>query len=1048
MGSRQSGSSPALVLRANYIEEPALDVPSPPFPDPLEGVPTDPEFHARVPSDYHDYADVFSEAKSNRMPPHRASDHRIDLDEGTQPPLGRMYSLSVAEQEALKIFLDDHVKKGWIRPSGSAAGAPILFIRKKDGALRLCVDYRGLNRITKKDRYPLPLISDLLDRAGRAKIYTKIDLRIGYFNVRINAGDEWKTTFRTRHGAFEFMVMPLGLCNAPSTFQRFMNEIFADLTDVYVVIYLDDILVYSDNEADHKGHVREVLRRLRANSLFGKLSKCSFHQDTVEYLGFTLSPAGLAMDPAKVRTIVDWPEPRKVRDIQSFLGFGNFYRRFIPNYSGIVAPLTRLTRKAIVWNFDTACRTAFTSLKEAFTAAPVLMNFNPGAPLIVETDASDYAVAGILSSTIEDGSVHPIAYYSRTMSPTELNYDTHDKELLAINEAFKTWRHYLEGTATPVDVVTDHKNLEYFATTKMLSRRQARWSEFLSSFNMVIRFRPGRLGAKPDALTRRFDVYPKEGDSDYARVNPQNFRPVFTTEQLASSLRASTLAAPILRAAALIDVEALHTEILAALEHDPITKAKMDSIKVTPEPRWKIDNAGFLRLDNRIFVPSADNLRLQVLRNTHDHPTAGHLGQNKTLAIIRREYTWPEIRKYVREYCQSCTVCARSKVPRHRPYGTLKQLPIPEKPWNSVSMDFIEQLPSSDGFTSILVVVDRLTKQAIFIPTHDTITSPQLAQLFIIHVFSKHGVPSNVTCDRGSKFVSHFFRSLGTALDMKLRFTSGYHPEANGQTERVNQTLEQYLRVYCNYQQTNWSQLLPLAEFSYNNAPHATTKISPFFANKGYHPTITVHPERDLTSALARDLSVNLDELHAELRTQIAAAQTQYQSPADRLRLPAPEFKIGENAFVKAEFFKTTRPSKKLSEKNLGPYEIIARPGTHSVTLRLPQSMRAIHPVFHVSQLEPATPNPIPNRVQSPPPPVEVDGELEFEISEILDSKYNRRRRDCQLVYLVRWSGYENTPEETDWLVADELKNAPDLVDHFHAEHPTRPGPGWHAPPR
>ena len=258
-----------------------------------------------------------------------------------------------------------------------------------------------------------------------------------------------------------------------------------------------------------------------------------------------------------------------------------------------------------------------------------------------------------------------------------------------------------------------------------------------------------------------------------------------------------------------------------------------------------------------------DNLRLQVLCNTHNYPTTGHLRQNKTLAIIRREYTWPEIRKYVREYCQSCTVCARSKVPRHRPYGTLKQLPIPEKPWNSVSMDFIEQLPSSDGFTSILVVVDRLTKQAIFIPTHDTITSPQLAQLFIIHVFSKHGVPSNVTCDRGSKFVSHFFRSLGTALDMKLRFTSGYHPEANGQTERVNQTLEQYLRVYCNYQQTNWSQLLPLAEFSYNNAPHATTKISPFFANKGYHPTITVHPERDLTSALARDLSVNLDELHA-----------------------------------------------------------------------------------------------------------------------------------------------------------------------------------------
>ena len=1051
LGCKQEGSSSPALLRTSNVSEHANeappDTPTAPFPDPLDGVPSDPEFLARVPSAYHDFADVFSEAKSNRMPPHRASDHHIDLEEGEQPPLGRMYSLSIAEQEALKIFLDDHVKKGWIRPSASSAGSPILFIRKKDGALRLCVDYRGLNRITKKDRYPLPLITDLLDRAGCAKIYTKIDLRIGYFNVWIAEGDEWKTTFRTRHGAFEFMVMPLGLCNTPSTFQWFMNEIFADMADVCVVVYLDDILVYSDNEADHEQHVREVLRRLRANSLFGKLYKCSFHQDTVEYLSFMLAPAGLAMDPAKVRTILDWPEPRKVKDIQSFLGFGNFYRRFIPNYSGMVAPLTRLTRKAITWNFDTACKTAFSALKEAFAAAPVLANFLPGAPLIVETDASDYAVTGVLSQITEDDTAHPLAYYSRTLTPTELNYDTHDKELLAIHEAFKTWRHYLEGAASPIDVVTDHKNLEYFSTTKMLSRRQARWSEYLSGFNMVIRFRPGRLGAKPDALTRRFDVYPKEGDSDYAHVNPQNFRPVFTTEQLASSLRASTLTGPILRAVAILDVNELHAGIHAALEQDPFCKEKMASLRTTPEPRWSVDNAGFLRIDGRLFVPDLNDLRLQVLRNTHDHPTAGHFGQNKTLKIIRHEYTWPQIRKFVREYCRSCTTCARSKAPRHRPYGALKQLPIADCPWDSISMDFIEQLPKSDGFTSILVVVDCLTKQAIFIPTHDTINSPQLAQLFILHVFSKHGVPGHVTCDRGSEFVSHFTRSLGAALDMKLHFTSGYHPEGDGQTERVNQTLEQYLRMYSNYQQTNWSQLHPLAEFAYNNAPNDTTKISPFYANKGYHPAITVHPERDLTSALARDLSVNLDELHTELKDQIAEAQKQYQVPADRRRLAAPAFNIGESAFVKAKFFRTTRPSKKLSEKNLGPYEIIARPGTHSVTLRLPQSMRAVHPVFHVSQIEPAHPNSIPNRVQPPPPPVEIDGDVEYEVSEILDSKYNRRRRVCQLLYLVRWDGYEGTAEESDWLLASELNNAPDIVNHFHETYPARPGPAWLAPP-
>jgi hypothetical protein len=258
-------------------------------------------------------------------------------------------------------------------------------------------------------------------------------------------------------------------------------------------------------------------------------------------------------------------------------------------------------------------------------------------------------------------------------------------------------------------------------------------------------------------------------------------------------------------------------------------------------------------------------------------------------------------------------------------------------------MDFIEHLPASEGHTAILVVVDRLSKQSIFIPTYDTITAVQLAELFVIHVFSKHGIPSHVTSDRGSEFVSHFFRSLGKALDMKLHFTSGYHPEGDGQTERTNQTLEQYIRIYCNYQQDNWKSLLPLAEFAYNNAPNATTGISPFFANKGYNPNIAIHPERDLASARAQDFVTNLDELHQELRKQIASAQERYQRSADKNRLPPPDFKVGDRAFVKAEFFRTTRPSKKLAEKYLGPFEIIAQAGTLSWTLWLPQNMHAVH---------------------------------------------------------------------------------------------------------
>jgi len=306
-------------------------------------------------------------------------------------------------------------------------------------------------------------------------------------------------------------------------------------------------------------------------------------------------------------------------------------------------------------------------------------------------------------------------------------------------------------------------------------------------------------------------------------------------------------------------------------------------------------------------------------------------------------------------------------------------------------MDFIEKLLSSSRFDTILVIVDWLTKQAIFIPAYNTITSTDLARLFVLHVFSKHGVPSHVTSNRGSEFVSNFFRSLGTALDMRLHFTSGYHPEGDRQTERTNQTLEQYLHAYCNYQQDNWSELLPLTEFAYNNAPSATTSVSPFFANKEYYPNITVYPERNIASSRACDFAVDLDELQNTLKAEISMAQQRYQKSADARRSPAPDFKVGDKVFVKAQFFRTTRPSKKLSEKYLRPYEIIAQPGTLSFTLRLPESMRSVHPVFHMSMLKPAISNTFSERIQPAPAPVIIDGEPEYEISRIVDSKINRQ---------------------------------------------------------
>jgi len=351
--------------------------------------------------------------------------------------------------------------------------------------------------------------------------------------VRIADGDEWKTAFRTHYGSFEWFF---GLTNAPVAFQRFMNDIFSNLLDVCVVIYLDDILIYLNNMSEHHRNMKEVLKHFRKAGLYAKAEKCEFHSESVEYLGYILSPSNLTMSNDKVKIIQDWPEPKKVKDIQSFLGFANFYHWFIFNYLDIIIPLTHLIRKDIPWKFDSSCQDAFNSLKKAFTSTPILTHWISDAQLIVETNALDYALAVILSIVNEDNEVHPVAFHSCTFTAAELNYDTHDKELLTIFEAFKIWQHYLEGLAYPIDVVTDHKNLEYFSTTKILTRRQARWSEYLSQFNLVIRFRSGCLSTKLDALTRRWDVYPKGGNTGYTTVNPHNFKPIFTQEQLIASV--------------------------------------------------------------------------------------------------------------------------------------------------------------------------------------------------------------------------------------------------------------------------------------------------------------------------------------------------------------------------------------------------------------------------------------------------------------------------------------------------------------------------------
>ena len=355
-----------------------VDRPAPPFDDSL---PDSSDYILKlkemVPSAYHDLLAAFSKKRADTLPPHRTYDLSIELEEGKAPPFGPVYSLSELELKALSAWLEENLSKGFIRASTSPAGAPILFVKKKDGTLRLCVDYRALNNITIKNRYPLPLIPEALDRLRTAKIFTKLDLRGAYNLVRVKQGDEWKTAFRTRYGHFECMVMPFGLTNAPAVFQHFMNDVFRNMLDQTVLVYLDDILIFSEDPLEHTEHVRQVLKQLVRHGLYAKAEKCEFSVDRTEFLGFIISENGVSMSSTKVSAISDWPEPVKIRDVQQFLGFANFYRRFIKGYSRIIIPLTRLLRKNQPFNFDEAARKSFSDIKKAFSDGEVLRHFSP-----------------------------------------------------------------------------------------------------------------------------------------------------------------------------------------------------------------------------------------------------------------------------------------------------------------------------------------------------------------------------------------------------------------------------------------------------------------------------------------------------------------------------------------------------------------------------------------------------------------------------------------------------------------------------------------------
>ena len=943
-----------------------------------------------------EFADVFANDLPNRMALGTTVEHEIELEPGKAPPVRGLYRMSPSELQELKSLLSELLAKDFIAPSASPFAAPVLFVSKKDGSRRLCTDFRALNQITVKNRYPLPRIEDLQDCLQKAKVFSKIDLTSGYWQIPIRREDQRKTAFRTRYGHYEWKVMPFGLCNAPATFQRMMNEIFRDFLDVCVVIYLDDILVFSESEAQHQVHLRQVLERLREHRLVAKPKKCVFGQHRVEFLGYVIEDGKLSMLESKVQAIQDWPVPFTcIKDIRSFLGSASYYRRFIPNFASIAAPLSDALRKDQDFQWTPEMDKAVQKLKLAMTTAPVLMIADPNKKFVVKTDASNAAVGAVLEQQDTNGHLHPVAYMSSKLRPEQRHYEVRDLELLAIVQALKTWRSYLYGQK--VEVHTDHMALESILKRDMdpaLKSRTLRAMEYLQAFDLDIRRIPGDKNVVADALSRLMTeanaVSTVDPDDAFLRA----IREKYTEDEL-------------------------FRNILQRLQQGEQLRG-----------RYVLDNGILLytrRGVQRICIPRVDEILSFILHDCHDSLIGGHLGVDKTLAYAQRYFYWPQMEKDVRQYVESCLICQQCKSQNICPAGLLQPLPIPEKRWESISMDIITHLPlTSNGYSCCVVFIDRLSKMAHFVPATASLDSERLAKLFINNIFRLHGMPKSIVSDRDSRFMSGFWKAVFKVLETKLLYSSAYHPQTDGQTERTNRTLEQMLRMYVQRNPDEWDCYLAPLEFAYNNATQASTGQSPFYLMHGEHPNVP-------NSLSDRTTNIDVNVESAQTFTHFFQQLVHYaQRSMDRARAYQKKhadqhrreltFNVGDRVLLSTAHLEMSMP-RAFRRRFIGPFAVTQRISDVAYRLELPPHMR-IHNVFHVSLLRPYYESP--SRFMSVRDIATSDDEEEVTVSQPEVEKILARRErvvpngGVAVEFLVRWQNCDAS--EDSW---HELRDLP-----------------------
>lgn len=877
-----------------------------------------------------EFANVVTDQEPDTLTAHKKVTHRIHLIPGTRPTARAPYRMSHFEVQELKRQINGLMSKGFIVSSNSPFAAPVLFVKKKDGRLRLCVDYRLLNKHTIRNAFPLPVIDDLFIKIGQAKVFSKLDLMSGYHQIRMDRHDEEKTGFVTPFGHYQWKVMPFGVTNGPATFQTFMNAVLGDCP--HALVYLDDILIFSETPKNHEAHLRNVLSILHANKLVVSAKKCEFFATKLDFLGHTIDANGLHPNDVKVQTVLNWPTPTDQKQAMQFMGLCNYYRKFVPQFSKIAAPINSYMSGNSSWS--TQHDDAFATLKAKLLSPPVLIIPDFSKTFRLTTDASYSSLGSTLEQLDVDGKLQGvIAYFSRKLTGAQLNYFVMEKEFLAIIESLKHFRSILYGQHFILR--TDHISLTFlFAQSKVPQTRVARWLDYLSEYHFSLQHLKGTKNDAADALSRL-------GINAITFFNIENELPAPFPEEY--------LKDPIFRP--------IYICLRDKTDPPKLIRNRLTKFRYRDGLLYFTIPVGLDHTLERLCIPQGDQ-RSQYCNLFHDNIGSGHFDAYRTYYALSAHVYWYGMFKDVRKHVDTCPVCQKQKTLTRNVRPLLKPLPIPQGRWTSVSLDFVTGLPPGPfGHNMIMVIVDRFTKVAHFIPTFKTLTGEMAAYLFIDHVIRLHGFPRQIVSDRDVRFFSKFWITIHHILGIKLTLSSANHPETDGQTERTIQIINRLIRSYIKADPTTWVQLLPLLEFAYNSAYHRSLKTSPFMADIGRTPQLPPFMNTfDLhnTSLRAEDLGLRLAALAKRTYAFLSEAQDSMEHSANKKREDI-VYHVDDYVLLHQQAYsprEQTATYRKTHPIYYGPYHLVEKVNDQAFVVDIPK-MSKVHRTINTKWFRP-----------------------------------------------------------------------------------------------